>query len=107
MMTEDEVVQRIIRLYKDENGFLVKLRVGIEFDEQLYQESVQAIKDYISLAKGKEYISRHVAFFLYETVFVLEGQAQYLGKSITLWLKELHKRGKRLTDCPKSCFCKR
>lgn len=76
-MTEDEVVQRIIRLYKDENGFLVKLRVGIEFDEQLYQESVQTIKDYISLAKGKEYISRHVAFFLYETVFVLEGQAQY------------------------------
>lgn len=67
-MTESEIVNKIITLYQEELGFLVKLRVHMEFDEEQYNRSVEIVEQYLALINTGRFIDRRVAYFVYEMV---------------------------------------
>jgi hypothetical protein len=63
----ESVIQEIVRLHLDPEGFLVKLRAAT-FDEERYQQCVTATKRYIALTRESTMVDKRVARFVLDMV---------------------------------------
>jgi hypothetical protein len=67
MIDLESVIQEIIRLHIDQEGFLVQLHMA-QFDEKQFEECMAAGKRYITLTRGSKMIDKRVAQFVLDMV---------------------------------------
>ena len=69
------VIQEIVRLHEDPEGFLVQVHSQLSFDQQLFDHCVDVVEQYHALVKTDRLIDKRVVRFLCDTVTTLEGSA--------------------------------
>lgn len=69
MIDLESVIQEIIRLHLDPEGFLVQLRMA-QFDEELFEQCLYAGQRYATLTHGSIMIDKRVAHFVLDLVDV-------------------------------------
>lgn len=72
-MSDSKAEQRLIRIYHDEDNFILKLVTQRNFDEGSYQEIIQLYSNYISGIDEETSVNRQVARFLLDIMTLLEG----------------------------------